>query len=118
MNYAQMERETAHLLITGANWLTNPSSKFFAVALEGKEGSDHDSLRVQTSYQTPFLSCGVGLVRVGWTGIGGRGGILDHYLQVKPVADALCYMEQKRVQTTQKRYRSRHNERVTLPRGT
>ena len=40
-NYAQMERETAHLLITGANWLTSHSSKLFGVALEGKDSSNH-----------------------------------------------------------------------------
>lgn len=34
-------------------------------------------------------------------GEGVRRGKLDHYLQVKPVADALRYTEQKRTQTTQ-----------------
>ena len=51
------------------------------MALEGKEGLDHNSPRVQTSYQIPYLSCGFGLARVGSKGtrqreegrVGGRG---------------------------------------------
>ena len=46
-----------------------------------------------------------------------KGGKLYHYLQVKPVADALRYTEQKWVQTTQRRYRSRHNDRSNLTEG-
>ena len=46
-----MERETAHLLIAGANWLTSLSSKLFGVALEGKEGFDHKPQFIEIGHQ-------------------------------------------------------------------